>query len=76
MILISHNDDPAMVWPPQQEIDNIYPYPHEVNITDGSEFLDDAIRTKDQPLGVGSDQIGDRESRIQNSEFRIRESDL
>ncbi len=23
----------------------------EVNITDGGEFLDDAIRTKDQPLG-------------------------
>ena len=31
--------------------ESIQPYQHEVNITDGSEFLDDAIRTKDQPLG-------------------------
>lgn len=28
----------------------VYPYHHEVNITDGGEFLDDAIRTKDQPF--------------------------
>jgi hypothetical protein len=25
------------------------PYEHEINITEGSEFLDDAIRTKEQP---------------------------
>ncbi len=25
------------------------PHEHEINITEGSEFLDDAIRTKDQP---------------------------
>ncbi|WP_152267293.1 hypothetical protein [Agriterribacter humi] len=31
--------------------ESIYPYYHEANITDGSEFLDDAIRMKDQPLG-------------------------
>jgi hypothetical protein len=31
--------------------ESIYPYQHEVNITDGGEFLDDAIRTKEQPLG-------------------------
>jgi hypothetical protein len=30
---------------------SICPSQHEVNITDGGEFLDDAIRTKDQPLG-------------------------
>jgi pimeloyl-ACP methyl ester carboxylesterase len=30
------------------------PYLHELNITDGSEFLDDAIRTKDQPLDATS----------------------
>jgi hypothetical protein len=29
-----------------------YPYLHEINITDGCEFLDDAIRMKDQPLGI------------------------
>ena len=27
------------------------PYGHEVNITDGGEFLDDGIRMKDQPFG-------------------------
>jgi len=32
-----------------QEI--IYPNHDEENITDGGEFLDDAIRMKDQPLG-------------------------
>lgn len=31
--------------------ENIHPYHHEMNITDGGEFLDDAIRMKDQPLG-------------------------
>jgi hypothetical protein len=30
--------------------DSTYPLHEELNITDGSEFLDDAIRTKDQPL--------------------------
>jgi hypothetical protein len=31
--------------------ESIYPNHHEVNITDGGEFLDDAIRMKDQLLG-------------------------
>jgi len=31
--------------------ENIYPFYHEVNITDGSEFLDDTLRMTDQPLG-------------------------
>jgi len=31
--------------------ESIYPYHGEVNIADGDEFLDDAIRMKDQPLG-------------------------
>jgi hypothetical protein len=31
-----------------QEI--IDPYQNEINITDGGEFLDDAIRMKDQPF--------------------------
>jgi hypothetical protein len=31
--------------------ESIYSYDHEVNITDGGEFLDDAIRMNDQPLG-------------------------
>lgn len=33
--------------------ENISPYPQELNITEGGEFLDDAIRTKDQPFGTG-----------------------
>ena len=28
----------------------LYPYEHDVNTSDGSEFLDDAIRMKEQPL--------------------------
>jgi hypothetical protein len=31
--------------------ESIYPPQHEINVTDGGEFLDDAIRMKDQPLG-------------------------
>ena len=30
--------------------EGIYPFQHDPNITEGSEFLDDAIRMKDQPL--------------------------
>ncbi len=67
MIFIPHNGVPATVWPPQEENrETVNPYPHEVNITDGSEFLDDAIRTKDQPLGATLNQS---ESGILNSEF-------
>ena len=67
MLINSHYGALETAWPPQEgRLDNINPYPHEVNITDGSEFLDDAIRTRDQPLG---------EQRIQNSEFRIRNSE-
>ena len=28
----------------------VHPFPHEMNITDGGEFLDDGIRMKDQPF--------------------------
>ena len=28
----------------------VNPFPNEVNITDGGEFLDDGIRMKDQPF--------------------------
>ena len=30
--------------------ESIYPYHHDANIADGDEFLDDAIRMKDQPF--------------------------
>ena len=29
--------------------EGVTPFQHDINITEGSEFLDDAIRTKDQP---------------------------
>lgn len=30
--------------------EGLYPFQHDPNITEGGEFLDDAIRTRDQPL--------------------------
>ena len=37
---------------PSEEVqESIYPPWHEMNITDGGEFLDDGIRMKDQPFG-------------------------
>jgi hypothetical protein len=53
-ILSPQKEDPANERNSEKGIkENIYPYPfhHEINITDGGEFLDDAIRMKDQPLG-------------------------
>ena len=42
--------DPGKGPAPSEEIpDPLYTYEHEVNINDGGEFLDDAIRMKDQP---------------------------
>lgn len=39
-------------WFLEGEIQEIMPpYHHEVNITDGGEFLDDNTRMKDQPFG-------------------------
>jgi hypothetical protein len=35
---------------PAEVQESIRPFPHETNITDGGEFLDDAIRMKDQPI--------------------------
>ena len=36
--------------------ESIYPHRHEINITDGGEFLDDAMRMTDQPLGKTTDR--------------------
>jgi len=30
---------------------SVHPYPHEINITEGGEFLDDGFRMKDQTFG-------------------------
>jgi hypothetical protein len=51
-ILYPQREDHINTRNPDEGIrENIYPYHHEINITDGGEFLDDAIRMKDQPLG-------------------------
>jgi hypothetical protein len=43
--------DPTNRRPSKERIpESITPHHHEVNITDGGEFLDDAIRMKDQPI--------------------------
>jgi len=33
-----------------QESNKLFPFQHETNITEGSEFLDDGIRMTDRPL--------------------------
>ena len=44
--------DPGKGVTPSEEIpEPLYPYEHDINTSDGSEFLDDSIRMKDQPLG-------------------------
>lgn len=35
----------------EEKQESIYPGHHEINITDGAEFLDDGTRMQDQPLG-------------------------
>ena len=48
----SQKGDPDIELTSSEEVqESIYPYQHEINITDGGEFLDDAIRMQDQPLG-------------------------
>lgn len=50
-ITFSQQTDPGNNRNPGKEIQEIVtPFQHEINTSDGSEFLDDAIRMKDQPL--------------------------
>jgi hypothetical protein len=51
--IFSHQKgDPGNKHVSGEEIqESIYPNHQEENVTDGDEFLDDAIRMKDQPLG-------------------------
>ena len=56
-IFSSKKKDPGNELALQEAIqESIYPYYHETNITDGSEFLDDAIRMKDQPVGEAKER--------------------
>ena len=50
-VLFYQKDDPANARNSEEGVkESIYPYPHEINTANGGEFLDDAIRMKDQPL--------------------------
>jgi len=50
--IIPQKEDPAKELTLTEGIqESIYPDLHEINITEGSEFLDDAIRMKEQPFG-------------------------
>lgn len=47
-----HTGDPRNGHTSEEEaLEHTNPYPHEINITEGGEYLDDAIRMKDQPVG-------------------------
>jgi hypothetical protein len=44
------HEDPGNARSPKEEIqETTVQHQHEINITEGSEFLDDAIRTREQP---------------------------
>lgn len=50
-IFSSPKKQPGIEPVPSEEVQvSITPFYHETNITEGSEFLDDAIRIKEQPL--------------------------
>jgi hypothetical protein len=50
-IISPHKGEPGNAQPsPEKNEEHAHPYPHEVNLMEGSEFLDDAIRMKEQPL--------------------------
>jgi hypothetical protein len=56
-----YTGDPGNVRHSGEEIqESIHPNHHETNITDGSEFLDDGTRMKDQPFEEpGAGETGD-----------------
>lgn len=48
----THKEDPREGQTPSEEIpETLYPYEHDINTSDGSEFPGDAIRTEEQPIG-------------------------
>jgi len=48
----SHKTDPKIKEPTAEGThEEVIPYEHEENTEEGSEFLDDAIRMEEQPLG-------------------------
>ena len=64
----SDKKDPGKGPTPSEEISEpLYPYEHDINTSDGSEFLDDAIRMKDQPLG-NSQPVNDNPNETKTEE--------
>jgi DNA-binding protein Fis len=52
-IPLSPEGDPKIRQALSEEIqESIHQYQHDTNISDGGEFLDDALRMKEQPLGA------------------------
>ena len=50
-MLFSQRDDPGNTKsPPEKNHEIINTYEHEINTEEGSEYLDDTIRIKEQPL--------------------------
>lgn len=50
-ISFPHKGDPGNGRTSKEDMQEItHQYNHELNISEGGEFLDDAIRMKDQPL--------------------------
>jgi hypothetical protein len=64
--LNTHTADPGKGQTPSGEIpETLYPYEHDINTSDGGEFLDDAIRMKEQPFGnTGVTEENDQENSI------------
>lgn len=46
----SLKEDPGDNKSSKEIQETVHSYQHEINITDGGEFLDDGIRMKDQPF--------------------------
>jgi hypothetical protein len=55
-IFFHEKSDPGNNRHSNEEVqESIYPNHHELNITDGGEFLDDGTRMKEQPLETDDD---------------------
>lgn len=59
-ISFPQREDPGIARNPEKKAEeHAHPYQHEINLTEGSEFLDDAIRTRDQPFEENKEEWND-----------------
>jgi hypothetical protein len=59
-ILLSQNRGPGdKKTTSEKNQEDTNPYEHEMNIADGSEFLDDGLRMKDQPFEITAEKEED-----------------